>query len=257
MKIGIIQGRLSPPIEGFQETPANWRNEFKLLDDMNLNHIEWVITSSSFSYNPFFVSDMGAYQHKINMVSADNIVHKEFYCKDFLRHNLEPICKAAVKNQIQCVAIPILEESSPLDEEKRKIFSQNILDISKDFPELDFYFESDLDPNILLEILDLSDRFFVTYDTGNITSCGLDHEEYIIKLLDRIKNVHLKDRTIDAKTVPPTTGDTNFNLIFGKLKELGYNKTYTIQTAREQSGCEQKTIARHKKLFQEIYNECA
>ena len=25
--IGIIQGRLSPPIEGFQETPKNWKAE--------------------------------------------------------------------------------------------------------------------------------------------------------------------------------------------------------------------------------------
>jgi len=28
MKLGIIQGRLSPPVEGFQETPANWKKEF-------------------------------------------------------------------------------------------------------------------------------------------------------------------------------------------------------------------------------------
>ena len=28
MKLGIIQGRLSEPAEGYQDCPANWRREF-------------------------------------------------------------------------------------------------------------------------------------------------------------------------------------------------------------------------------------
>ena len=31
MNIGIIQGRLSSPEEGFQECPKNWEKEFELL----------------------------------------------------------------------------------------------------------------------------------------------------------------------------------------------------------------------------------
>ena len=40
MKIGIIQGRLSRPVEGFQECPVDWRREFDLLPEIGLNHIE-------------------------------------------------------------------------------------------------------------------------------------------------------------------------------------------------------------------------
>ena len=29
MKIGIIQGRLSPPNEGFQECPEDWKRELE------------------------------------------------------------------------------------------------------------------------------------------------------------------------------------------------------------------------------------
>ena len=36
MKIGIIQGRLSPPVEGFQETPKNWQKEFEYLKQLNM-----------------------------------------------------------------------------------------------------------------------------------------------------------------------------------------------------------------------------
>ena len=38
MKIGIIQGRLSSPDEGFQECPVDWKREFKLLGALDLNH---------------------------------------------------------------------------------------------------------------------------------------------------------------------------------------------------------------------------
>ena len=44
MKIGIIQGRLSEPNEGFQECPINWKREFDLLPKLDLNHIEWIVT---------------------------------------------------------------------------------------------------------------------------------------------------------------------------------------------------------------------
>ena len=57
MKIGIIQGRLSPPVEGFQECPANWKREFELLSILRLNHIEWIVTSDSLKTNPIFFKE--------------------------------------------------------------------------------------------------------------------------------------------------------------------------------------------------------
>ena len=101
----------------------------------------------------------------------------------------------------------------------------------------------------------MSERFTVTYDTGNMTSYGSDHSEYIQAVAHKIDNVHLKDRTYDAKTVSPGTGDTNFKLIFNELKKIGYNGIYTIQTARGNDGDEVNTILEHKKYFEELYNE--
>ena len=48
------------------------------------------------------------------------------------------------------------------------------------------------------------------------------HVDYINAFHKRINNVHLKDRTYDAKTVYPTAGDTDFKLIFKTLFEI-YN----------------------------------
>ena len=51
MKVGIIQGRLSTPTEGFQECPKNWKREFDLLDELSLSHIDWIVTKNSFNNN--------------------------------------------------------------------------------------------------------------------------------------------------------------------------------------------------------------
>ena len=70
--IGIIQGRLSQPIEGFQECPNDWKGEFDLLPSLGLNHIEWIVTKKSFSNNPLFSEDLSNYP--ISSICADNLV---------------------------------------------------------------------------------------------------------------------------------------------------------------------------------------
>ena len=51
MNIGVIQGRLSPPIEGFQECPVDWKREFDLLGRLGFTHIEWIVTKENFYTN--------------------------------------------------------------------------------------------------------------------------------------------------------------------------------------------------------------
>jgi sugar phosphate isomerase/epimerase len=120
---------------------------------------------------------------------------------------------------------------------------------------LNFSIEAELSSDKLSEIVNLRDNVSVTYDTGNITSCNLEHKKYIKSLFSKISNVHLKDRTYDAKTVKPGTGDTDFNKIFKTLFELKYDGIFTLQTARGPDGLEINTIKEHKKMFEEIYNE--
>ena len=81
------------------------------------------------------------------------------------------------------------------------------------------------------------------------------HDEYIIVLKEKIDNVHLKDRTFSAQTVPPFEGDTDFELIFKTLKNIGYKGRYTLQTAREKDGEETTTVTKHLQLFIDAINE--
>lgn len=253
MKIGIIQGRLSLPTEGFQECPINWGREFDLLPDLGLEHVEWIITKNSFNSNPFFYEDLSDYP--ISSVCADNLVDKRIHHVDFLQNNLDPICKAAIKNNVECVTIPLLEDSSMEDNATRFEFCNNIIKITENYPNLLFSFEAELNLNKIYDIINLSANYRITYDTGNMTSYGVNHEKYIGLVHSKINNVHLKDRTHNAETVFPLDGDTDFKKIFSCLKFFGYNGPFSLQTARGENGKEIETIKEHIKTLKVVYNE--
>ena len=253
MRIGIIQGRLSPPTEGFQDTPKEWQKEFDLLESCGLTHIEWVITKKSFNKNPFLFNDLSAYP--ISSVCADNMVDGNISSREFLQNNLAPICEAAIRSKVGIVTIPLLEDSSLESMSRRLRFISNMFDFHDQFPELKFSFEVELGANQVWDLVKVSDRFLVTYDTGNITSCKNDHREQIELLSDKINNVHLKDRTFDGNTVYPLSGNTDFKKIFNHLKNCKYDGIYTLQSARGVTGFEENTIKTYAKIYERIYNE--
>ena len=150
----------------------------------------------------------------------------------------------------------MLEQSSIEDDEIANKFMESFYPYTERFKNINFLIEAELHHDKLKKALDLNSNLFVTYDTGNITSYGLNHKEYILKLKDKIKQVHIKDRIIKPlQTVEPTEGDTDFELIFKCLKQVNYNGLYTLQTARMEDGKEIETIKRHKKIIEGIYND--
>ena len=257
MRLGIMQGRLVEPVNGhIQQFPEKeWALEFERLNELNLHHVEWLITKECFLSNPLMSVNYDLQSYSISSICADNLVDTKIYKKIFLQENLVPLCQAALRNRIDNITIPLLEDSDLNDDQKRKSFIAEITKIAKRFPALNFTFEAELEPTKLLEILGESDNFYVTYDTGNITSCGFNHFDYIKLFSNKINNVHLKDRTLNGQTVRPTTGDTNFKEIFTTLNKMKYNGYYTIQTARGKTGNELFTIQEHKRIFEKMYED--
>jgi len=254
MKIGIIQGRLSPPTEGFQETPTDWKREFELLPTAGLNHVEWIVTKDSFENNPIFTEELEKYS--ISSICADNLVDDKISETEFLESNLTPICQAALRNGIKNITIPILEDSNLSNYSKRDDFLAEMQNFSDRYESLNFSFEIEDKMDVIADIIFMRENFYLTYDTGNMTTVGIDHEDYLHMFYEKINNIHLKDRAKDNSTVEPLTGNTNFTKIFAKLKEVGYNGIYTLQTARDKTGLETETIKRHINIFKELYDEC-
>jgi len=253
MKLGIIQGRLSQPIEGFQECPNDWKREFDLLPSLGLNHIEWIITKKSFGNNPLFSEDLSPYS--ISSICADHLVDSEIHMPTFLRQNLEPICNIATLNNITTITIPLLEESDMTNDATRSSFINEIRKYGSTYPHLIFSFEIESYEHVIQEILDICPNFRLTYDTGNMTSLGINHQYYLEKFFNKIDNIHLKDRTFNKETVEPTTGDTQFNKIFNYLRSNNYTGIYTLQTARGEIGNETQTINKHKQILTRIYEK--
>ena len=139
MKTGIIQGRLLRPVDGhIQEFPTDWHREFILLRKMNLNHVEWIVTTSSFKTNPVFFESLEDLE--ISSICADNLVNKNFTSESFLEANLTPICEAALKNKINWVTVPLLEDSDITKETDRKAFTELIIQYAEKYPKVNFSF---------------------------------------------------------------------------------------------------------------------
>ena len=139
MKFGIIQGRLLPPIENkIQEFPLNdWEKEFLIVKDLNLNHIEFIITKKSFEY--FLNIDLSKYSKLISGICCDNFIDINFYKLDFIEKNIIPICRKLQFLDIKNIHIPLLEDSEILEKNKEEFFN-NILKISNNFPNINFHF---------------------------------------------------------------------------------------------------------------------
>ena len=184
------------------------------------------------------------------------MVDENFLDVKYLDNYLKPICEMVIHNNIKYLTIPLLEKSSVVDDNTRDEFIKIIHPYLNDYTDIQFLIESELGVDELKDILSISDDLGITYDTGNITSFGLDHELYIDSFKDDITQVHIKDRVRNPlETVIPGEGDTDFSLIFDKLKSINYDGIYTLQTAREKDGDEVETIKKHKEIIERFYNE--
>ena len=254
MKLGIIQGRLSKPVnDKIQEFPKDtWENEFFLLRQLNLNHIEWIITKDSFN-DGITNLDIKKYSKNVSSICCDHIIDEKISELDFLYERLSPICDWAEKNNILSITIPLLEESKITENNKKKLF-ENLILFSNNHQNMNFNFEIESDIFTCLELVKQTNNFFLVCDTGNLTSCGYSVCDWINSGFDYIRHIHLKDKTIHpSKTVEPNNGDTDFKKIFDLLNKKNYNYYYTIQTCRGSYGKETETIERHIKIFKDLY----
>ena len=262
MRLGVIQGRLSPPIEGFQECPKNWKQEFLIAEEMGLTHIEWVITKNRFEENPLLRENLTGYP--ISSICADFIIDRDFFSSSVILQRLSRACKAAEKNGVTHVTLPLLEGSDVSDEQVRKRAIALIRELVETFPTIEFLIEAELGFDSTADILAHIPEVGLVYDTGNMTTVGVDHERYIRSYGSRIRHIHLKDRMIDShgapKTVFPGLGNTPFRLIFQQLAATHASRgkqrlIFSLQTARGDSGKEKSRIQSDKEFFERIYHE--
>ena len=255
-EIGIMQGRLSPRIDGkIQAYPAStWQKEFEISQEIGYAAIEWIVEKPV--ETNALMTDSG--KAEIKKMIASTGVRIDYVCADiFMQQPLVRMTKetksqnkeylsAILKNAKEVgaigVEIPFVDNSSIKSENEKLEFidvMQDAFKLAKDL-ELKLSLETDLPPTEfreLLENIDL-DHVQANYDIGNSASLGFDPREELEAYGLKILNVHVKDRKLGSTTVPLGTGNANINFVLQKLQEIGYRGGLTMQAARGENDVE-------------------
>jgi L-ribulose-5-phosphate 3-epimerase len=255
-EIGIMQGRLSPRIDGkIQAYPANtWQKEFEIAQEIGYAAIEWIVEKPVETNALMTVSGKA----EIKKVIASTGVRIDYVCADiFMQQPLVRMTEetksqnkeylvAILKNTKEIgaigVEIPFVDNSSIKNEREKQEFidfMQDAFELTKDL-DLNISLETDLPPIDFQELLENIglDHVQANYDIGNSASLGFDPREEIEAYGLKILNVHIKDRKLGSTTVPLGTGNANIKYVIQKLQEIGYSGGLTMQAARGENDVE-------------------
>lgn len=248
IKIGIMNGRLSPPIDNhIQFFPVNtWRDEFQIARDCGFDAIEWVFDLNP---NPILQNDgineinllSKKYDVKVTAVCADYFMQKMLFNvgKSELEQNLiilKKLIQQCSKLDITMLEIPFVDSSSlKTQSDKDQIIAnlQQMVDFANS-QNVKITLETDLPPNDFKSLLEkFGPNIGANYDTGNSASLGYNAKEEIQTLQPWLANIHIKDRLYHGNTVMFGTGSTDFDLVFSTLAKINYDGQLIIQGARE------------------------
>ena len=262
MSIGIMQGRLSPAVNGkIQAFPAeNWRLEFERARDLKLDNIEWIL-ESPLATNPLWtesglVEIRGAMKNagvRVDFICADYFMESPFVrmSPEKLAHNCSVLMKAidqAALLGVKGIEIPCVDASaihSRAEEDELASAIEPCLDYA-DEKRIEIGLEASLPPNRFQALLKRIEHpvLKANYDTGNSASLGYNPKEEIDAYGSWINNVHIKDRVLGGGTVPLGTGNADIPRFLKLLKLSGYSGGFHLQAAR---GADDVATARHYK----------
>lgn len=250
-KLGIMQGRLSPPIgDRIQAFPQdNWMGEFRLCKSLGLQCVEWIFEFEGCNNNPLMtptgieeISKLrDATSVSVSSVVADYFMVKRLFGDDesMIKNSIEVLYNLidqSVKVGIPIIELPFVDASAiktpdEMDQVRRTL--RGPIAYANDRDVL-ITLETSLPPKTFNELI-LSfglPNVRVNYDMGNSASLGYNPSEEIGLLGSHIANVHIKDRVLGGGTVPLGMGDTDFNVVFSELRRIGYSGDFILQTAR-------------------------
>jgi len=245
--IGLMQGRLTEVQNNrIQQFPFdNWANEFKILNKLGINKIEWLI-DEHFKENPLLNKKhhneiiKQKNKHNINIVSVccDNFMFNSFFDDKFSFKKLKQLINSCNILNIKQLDIPLLGKNSIKNSIKKNYLIENLNKFYSLLKKKNVVltFETDLNHKQTLSFVSKlkgNENFGITYDTGNSTFFGYDYKKEINTFGEYIKTVHVKDCTKKDYSVPLGMGHTKFNEILKLLKKKNYNGNFIFQTARK------------------------
>jgi hexulose-6-phosphate isomerase len=257
VRIGIMQGRLVPPVGGrIQCFPReNWAEEFPLAAQAGLQCVQWIYDEYGAEANPL-ATDAGVRQ--VQALCTQHAVSVDSLCADYfmdrplvrgsageLAERLEDLLwllRRAAALGVGRMVLPFVDASRLADEADADTVVQVLEQALPTAEEagVELHLETSLAPEPLARLVHRLPHpmLRVNYDSGNSASLGYDVNEEFAAYGDRVGSVHLKDRVCGGGTVPLGGGDVDFTALFGCLRRIGYSGDYVLQVARGEPGDE-------------------
>jgi hexulose-6-phosphate isomerase len=274
-RIGFMQGRLSPQVDGkIQAFPwHHWRDELALAEAAGFGLMEWTLDTERLYENPLMTpagrAEIARLQSRhgvaIESLTGDFFMQAPFHkssgaARERGLRDLSAVCESCAALGIRMLVIPLVDGGrieSP-EQEADVIRTLGALAPQLERLSVSIVFESDYAPRALAAFMGkLPPAYGINYDIGNSASLGYDPVEEIGALGARIRNVHVKDRVRGGTTVPLGTGNADFAAAFGALRRARYGGNYILQTARAADGDHRGALERYRGMTERWIAEAA
>jgi hexulose-6-phosphate isomerase len=259
--IGIMQGRLLPPVEDrIQAFPAErWEEEFALAGELGFDCIEFIFEGEEYASHPLMNADGIS---RINELQKETGVSVLSVCADYFMdyplHRGSPdeirrrisVVNELIENcaeiGVKDIVIPCVDRSSLMTMDESEAFVKALegcIPMAEQC-NINLSLETDLPPETFIYLLKRfgSGKVTVNYDIGNSAALGYSPGEEFDAYGSYISDVHVKDRVSGGGTVPLGTGVASFGTVFRRLNDLGFPGPYILQAARGETGDEKETI---------------
>lgn len=249
--IGIMEGRLSPPVDGrIQAFPIRtWRKEFESARTAGFDCIEWIYDLGGAAENP--IASAAGIREMLELSKKVGVGVRSL-CADYLMER--PMIRVSDANTkessevvlwllaqchraaIQRLVLPFvganaIETQAEIAEVSLRI--AELLRFAEKF-NVEIHLETSLVPSSYRLLLDTVSHPMVkvTYDIGNSLQFGFAASEEFGAYGRRIGSVHVKDAKRHGTTVRLGRGDADFGYCFRYLASIGYEGDYILQGAR-------------------------
>ena len=267
--VGIMQGRLSPPIGGrIQSFPVDtWREEFSLAREAGLDCIEWIYEAETEAVNPLR-TDKGVAE--IRQLAENSGVAVWSVCADYYMTGRLVTSRgvpreAAVEHLIwlvgragslgaRYIVLPFVDVSSLQSSQELEGLLVVLRSVAPAAGRIgvELHLETDLMPADLVAVLEqvLHPLVRVNYDIGNSAALGHDPVEELTLLKPWLGSMHIKDRVLSGGTVPLGTGAADFPTCFRLIYTAGFCGPLILQAAREEGVSEVELAMRNRRFVE-------
>jgi L-ribulose-5-phosphate 3-epimerase len=268
--IGIMQGRLSPPVGGrIQSFPVDtWRQEFPRAQEAGLACIEWVYEVETEAGNPLATAAGVAAVRDLTQETGVAVwsICADFYMQERLvapDGTPRPEVAAHLRDLLQRVSLlgvrymvlPFVDASSLRTGAELAGLHRVLEDLLPRAQEagVELHLETDLKPVLLAHLLQQVShpRLRANYDIGNSASLGYDPVEELTLLGPWLGSVHVKDRLLGGGTVPLGTGAADFGACFRLFRQAKYQGPFILQAARQEGMSETELASRNRQFVEQ------